>query len=277
MKIAVVTDSSAGIPSDVAQELGIYVTRMPLMINEQEFIEDQDISRASFIEKMRNGALVKTAQPPLGHVMNLFDELLGRYDHIIYIPISSLLSGTYQTACALAQDYDDKVTVVDAKFVSGPLKILSVWANVMAKRGLEPHKIKQIIETEAYMYATLIPEDVTYLKRGGRIKPAAAAIANMVKIVPILSVANGEIDLLEKVRTNKKAVKRGVEIIIEKHDPHDYDFMVLDGDCSPELYQKVVKEVEKQTGKRPIETKLYPIVMAHTGPGSIGICAIKKL
>ncbi|HEY4537979.1 MAG TPA: DegV family protein [Erysipelothrix sp.] len=277
MKIAIVTDSSAGIPNDVAQELGIYITRMPLMIDEQEFIEDQDISRASFIEKMKNGALVKTAQPPLGHVMNLFDELLLTYDHIVYIPISSLLSGSYQTACALALDYDGKVTVVDAKFVSGPLKILAVWANVMGKRGLNPQQIKETIENEAYMYAALIPEDVTYLKRGGRIKPAAAAIANMVKIVPILSVANGEIDLLEKVRTQKKAIKRGVEIILEKHNPEEYDFMVLDGECNPEHYQRVVKEIEKQTGRRPIETKLYPIVMAHTGPGSIGICAIKKL
>lgn len=277
MKIAIVTDSSAGIPSDVAQELGIYITRMPLMIDEQEFIEDQDISRASFIEKMKNGALVKTAQPPLGHVMNLFDELLLTYDHIVYIPISSLLSGSYQTACALALDYDGKVTVVDAKFVSGPLKILAVWANVMAKRGLNPQQIKEAIENEAYMYAALIPEDVTYLKRGGRIKPSAAAIANMVKIVPILSVANGEIDLLEKVRTQKKAIKRGVEIILEKHNPEEYDFMVLDGECNPEHYQRVIKEIEKQTGRRPIETKLYPIVMAHTGPGSIGICAIKKL
>ena len=277
MKTAVVTDSSAGIPQNVADDLGIFVARMPLVIDEQDLFEDRDISREVFIEKMQNGALVKTAQPPLGHMINLFDELLQTYDHIIFIPISSLLSGTYQTACSCAQDYEGRVTVIDAKFVSGPLKILSVWVKEMVAMGMSPSDIKEHVETNAHMFAALIPEDVTYLKRGGRIKPAAAAIANMVKIVPILSVTEGEIDLLEKVRTQKKAVKRGVDIVLENHNHDDYDFMLLDGACSEDLYQKAYKEIEKQTGRPPIETKLYPIVMAHTGPGSIGICAIKRI
>ncbi|CAM3619248.1 DegV family protein [Erysipelothrix urinaevulpis] len=277
MKTAVVTDSSAGLSQKRAEELGIYVARMPLTIDGVDYIEEEEITRELFMEKMLNGAVVKTSQPPMGRLVTLFDSLLEDYDHVVFIPISSLLSGTYQTAEVLAKDYADKVTVIDAKFVSAPLGLLATQVKAMLEKGIHPKEVKEYVEEEGFMWAALIPEDLNYLKRGGRIKPAAAALANMMKIVPILKVADGEIDVADKVRTFKKAVKRGMELTIEGKTQEEYDFIVLNGGCSSELYDKIVKEMEKVLKTEIIKTDLYPIVLAHTGPGSIGIAAVKKL
>lgn len=276
MKIAVVTDSSAGLTEDEAKKHHVYVVRMPLMIDGNEFLEEKEITREHFIVKMKNGALVKTAQPPLGHLVNLFDDLLNDYDHIIYLPISSGLSGSYQTAYSLAQNYQGKVHVVDTGFVSAPLGLLATWVSEWVFAGDDLETILNRLD-EAYMWAALIPEDVTYLKRGGRIKPAAAAVANMMKIVPVLKVADGEIDLEAKVRTQKKAIKKSMDILLDKFNPEDYAWIVLDGAVDQNLYDFTVEEMEKRTGETVLKRPLFPIIMSHTGPGSISIAAVKKL
>lgn len=277
MKFAVITDSSAGVSVEKAKELGIYVTRMPLMINGKEYIEEDEISRDEFIQAMRDGATVSTSQPPLGVLMNTFDELLESHDHIFYLPISSKLSGTYQTANQLARDYDNRITVIDSKLVATPLLYVTLDVKKLAELGMEPQAIKEKIENEAEMFAPLIPEDIQYLKRGGRITPTAAAIANLLKIFPILKVAEGEIDLLEKVRTHKKAIKVGIDKLLEGRSIDEYDFAVIDGDCNPELFASVVNDLEARIGKPVNQEELYPIVLAHTGPGSIAVFAYRKI
>ena len=127
------------------------------------------------------------------------------------------------------------------------------------------------------MMAALIPEDIIYLKRGGRISAAAAAVANLLKIVPVLSVANGEIDLADKVRTHKKAVKTGIEHVFKDINFEDYEIVVLDGDCDEKLLASTVKEVESITQTTVIKREIYPTVLAHTGPGTIAIGIRKKL
>ena len=277
MKIAVVTDSSAGITIENAEKAGIYVARMPLTIDGVDYIEEKEISRDLFLEKMKQGAVIKTAQPPLGHLVKKFDTLLKNYDHILFLPISSELSSTFDTAFRLSQDYNDKVTVVDAKFISVPLGLLVKQVKKMVDLGYNPEQIKDYCENEAYMWAALIPEDLNYLKRGGRVKPAVVALANMMKIVPILEVKDGAIDLIDKVRTYKKAVRRGLELTIEKHGAETYDYYVLNGGCSQDVFERTVKEIEKELKITVIQDFMYPIVLAHTGPGTIGIGVIKKL
>lgn len=277
MKIAVVTDSSAGITIENAEKAGIYVARMPLTIDGVDYFEEKEISRDLFLEKMKQGAVIKTSQPPLGHLVRKFDALLKDYDHILFLPISSELSSTFDTALRLSQDYDNKVTVVDAKFISVPLGLLAKQVKKMVDLGYNPEQIKNYCETEAYMWAALIPEDLNYLKRGGRVKPAVAALANMMKIVPILEVKDGAIDLVDKVRTYKKAVRRGLELTIEKHGAEDYDYYVINGGCPQDVFERTVKEIEKELKVTVIQDFIYPIVLAHTGPGTIGIGVIKKL
>ena len=277
MSIAIITDSSAGITVETATQEGIYVARMPLSINDKEYMEEDNISRKEVIDAMREGFIVKTSQPPLGQLISLFDEVLKTHDQCIFIPISSKLSGTYQTACVIAQDYDGKVVVVDALQVSALLYRTALEAKVMVEMGMDALSIKDKIEKEQWMDASLIPEDIVYLKRGGRISSSAAAVANLLKIVPVLRVFDGEIDLADKVRTHKKAVKTGIDRVLKDLDYDQYDIIVLNGDCSDKLYAATVKEIESITKQKVILRDLYPIVLAHTGPGTIAIGIRKKL
>lgn len=277
MKIAIVTDSSAGVSSQDALDKGIYVARMPLVIDGREFMEESDISRADLVAAMRLGSSVKTSQPPLGQLINLFDSLLESHDHVIFLPISSKLSGTYQTAMALRDDYNGRLTVIDSLFVSAPLFRTTLEVKTLADSGMEPETIRELVEKESWMYASLIPDDIVYLKRGGRISSAAAAIANLLKIVPVLKVYNGEIDLADKVRTHKKAVKVGTELAFSYFDPQLHEVIVLDGDCDPKVYASLVKDIESKYNIKVIQRQLYPIVLAHTGPGTVALGIRKKL
>lgn len=277
MKIAVLTDSSAEISKEEALQKDIYVARMPLTIDGEEFLEEEDISRGELIKAMISGASVATSQPKVGTLIQMFDELLKTHDHIIFLPISSLLSGTYQTAVSLSQDYGGRITVVDSKYVSAPLLLAAEQVHIMVEQGMTPHAIRELVEREAYMYASLIPEDIIYLKRGGRISNTAAAVANLLKITPVLKVTEGSIDLAEKVRTYKKALKVGINKAFEKRDVSQHEWFVVDGDCDPEVLEEVVKEMEGRIGYRPQIRPMYAIVLAHTGPGTIAISCAKKL
>lgn len=277
MSIAIITDSSAAISAQTAKEQGIFVARMPLVVNGKEFMEEENISRQQVIDAMRQGSLVQTSQPPVGKLMELFEELLKTHDECLFIPISSKLSGSYQTALSIAQDYDGKVVVVDALQVEAPLYMTTIEAKKMAESGLSANEIKTIIENDQYMNAALIPEDIIYLKRGGRISPAAAAVANLLKIVPVLNVFDGEIDLADKVRTHKKAVKTGIELVFKDLEFSEYDILVLNGDCDSKLFASTVKEVESITQSKVIQRDIYPTVLAHTGPGTIAVGVRKKL
>ena len=277
MSIAIITDSSAGISAASAEAEGIFVARMPLVVNGKEYMEEENISRQAVIDAMRQGSLVQTSQPPVGQLMELFDTVLKTHDQIIFIPISSKLSGTYQTALSIAQDYEGKVHVVDALHVDAPLYMTTIEAKRMADFGMGALEIKDLIESSQYMNASLIPEDIVYLKRGGRISAAAAAVANLLKIVPVLNVSNGEIDLADKVRTHKKALKTGVELVLQDINYEDYDILVLNGDCDEKVFANTVKEVEAITKSKVIQRDIYPVVLAHTGPGTIAVGIRKKL
>lgn len=282
MKIAIITDSSADLSMLDAQNLGVTVTRMPIQVGSRSFVEAVDITRDEFIDAMKEGAVVKTSQPTPGTLIEAFETLLQTHDHLIFLPISSKLSGTYQTAVALAQDFDGRITIIDSKFVAAPLHYLIRDIQSMIAKGMEPLSIKKCVESEAEMFAPLVPEDIQYLKRGGRISAAAAALANLLKIYPVLLVANGEIDVLEKVRTYKKAVKVAVDSVLDTRNLNtgnrdDYEFGIVDGDCDPKLISKIKKDIELETGRPCKVHKLYPIILAHTGPGSVAVFAYRKL
>ncbi|AMC92569.1 EDD domain protein [Erysipelothrix larvae] len=276
MKTAIVTDSSADLSREDAESLGIFVARMPLTIDGEDFLEEEGISREAFIEAMKNGATVSTSQPNLFNTGTLFKNLLETHDQVLYLPISSKLSGTYQTACILAEEFGGRVVVVDTLAVSYPLLYVTLRAKELAESGVPLVEIKQNIESNSFMFASLIPESIEYLKRGGRIKPAAAAVANLLKIMPILSVTDGEIDLLDKVRTHKKALKKGVSYVVEDRNPDDYDWAVLSGDAPEEDMLEVIAEVERILGRSVVRRNIYPIVLAHTGPGTIAVTCMKK-
>ncbi len=275
-KIAIMVDSGADITIDEAKEMGVYVIRMPIVIDGVEYIEEKEINASEIAKKMRDGAIVKTAQPVLGETMKMWDQLLKEYDEVLFLPISSGISGTYQTS-KRASDFDEykgRVFVVDSKFVCAPTKVLLQFIKEMIKAGYDSEQILNKVENEAEMFAIIVPEDLVYLKRGGRISNAAAMLGNLLKIVPVLKVENGAIDVQTKVRTVHKAYQVAMETIADVENKDDYIWMMLSCDTDIDEY---AKKFAKICGNEVITDSIKSVVMSHTGPGTFACGRIKKL
>lgn len=276
-KVALMTDSSADISVEEAAKKGLFVVRLPLTINdEEEFIEEETITKEEVAKRMRNGDIVKTSQAVLGTLISTWNKVLEEYDEILYIPISSGLSGSYQSAATLAEDYDGRVTVVDAKFVCYPLQWLLEEVDELIKKGIDCRTLKQKIESETFMWAALLPKDLVYLKRGGRISPAAAALGNLLKIVPILKVENGSITVHDKVRTFKKALQVGMDAVCHLENPEDYNYYIVEAEMREEA-EECAKLLEETLHQSVRIAPMYSTILAHTGPDTIAFGYSKKL
>ena len=276
MKIAVLTDSSADISIKEAKEKGLHVIRFPLIIDNEDYIEEETITVEEFTKKMYGGSLAKTSQPSVGALFKKWDGLLKEYDHIIYAAISTGISGAYNTALGQSRNYEGKVTVINTCYVAYPMQILCDEIKTMIKLGYTPNEIKEKIESSEKMDAILIPGDLQYLKRGGRISPQAASLANLLKIVPLLQVAEGKIDAYEKVRTTKKAYDVAFKYFEERTDNYsEYYWYVVHADCET-LGKEMQERLATLTGQEVVLKKIFPVIMAHTGPGSVGIGRSKK-
>ncbi|MCF0115358.1 MAG: DegV family protein, partial [Erysipelotrichaceae bacterium] len=238
-------------------------------------IEGDEIDYRQIITLMKDGATIKTSQPPIGEMMAFFEKLLETHEGVLYIPLSSGLSGTYQTACMAAADYDGKVTIVDAKSACAPVQLLAKWAKEMLAKDYDVLEIKRKLEEETYMYACIVPGDLIYLKRGGRISATAAALGNVLKIVPILSVDQGKIDAVDKVRTFKKAVKVAMHYATNVENKDDYEWMIID--TNVDYFDSWVEEYETLVHVKPLKKQMQAVILGHVGPGSICVGRIKKL
>lgn len=275
-KIAVLVDSSADLTNEEARELGVHVIRMPLTIDNEDVLENDGISTEDFIKRMRDGAVVKTSQPILGSLVAKWDELLKEYDQILFIPLSSKLSGTYSSALLASEDYDGKVVVVDAKMACCPIQMIAQDVLHMIDKGISLEEIRDKIEKETYMFAAIVPDNLTYLKKGGRISPAAAALGNLLKIIPILKVEDGAIDVYDKVRTNKKAYLAAIEAVTNVDNMDDYSWYVAHSDCE-ELANEYCAVLQEKVQQEVLVRPIRAIIMAHTGPGTLGVGRLKKL
>ena len=194
-KIAIATDSNSGITQAQAKELGIFVLPMPFMINEETFYEDITLDQEGFYEKLESGADVVTSQPSPESVLNLWKEILENYDEIVHIPMSSGLSGSCQSAMMLAEDFDGKVQVVNNQRISVTQRQSALDALMLAERGLDAVEIKDALEADKFNSSIYIMLDTLYyLKKGGRITPAAAAIGTLLKLKPVLQIQGEKLD-----------------------------------------------------------------------------------
>ncbi len=215
-KIAIMTDSNSGITQEQARELGVYVLPMPFYIDGEVFLEDISLSQEQFYEKLSQGADVTTSQPSPGEIMDKWNELLESHDELVYIPMSSGLSGTCQTSMMLAEDYDGRVQVVDNQRISITQRQSVLDAKAYAGQGKSAAEIKEILEgvkMESSIYITL--STLKYLKKGGRITPAAAAIGTMLKLNPVLQIQGEKLDAYAKCR-GKQAAKKTMIAAIQK-------------------------------------------------------------
>ena len=214
MRTAIATDSNSGITQEQAAKLGIYVLPMPFMINGEMFYEGVNLTHEEFFKRMEEGADITTSQPSPGEVTDFWDKLLKEYDEILYIPMSSGLSGSCQTAIMLADDYDGKVQVVNNQRISVTQEQSALDARDLAAKGYEAAQIKEILERTKYessIYITLTT--LKYLKKGGRITPAAAALGTLLRIKPVLTIQGEKLDAFSKARTAKQAKTKKAETL----------------------------------------------------------------
>ena len=216
-KIAIVTDSNSGITQHQGRELGITVIPMPFFIKEELYLEDITLSQEQFYEKLRNDDPISTSQPSPGDLIDLWDGLLKEYEEIVHIPMSSGLSTSCATAAGLAQDYDGKVQVVNNQRISVTMRQSVLDAMALRDAGRSAAEIREVLEKEkmeSSIYITL--ETLKYLKRGGRITPAAAAIGTVLNLKPVLQIQGEKLDAYQKVRGKKQAKK--VMLKAMRHD-----------------------------------------------------------
>ena len=281
-KIAVVTDSNSGITPLEAAELNVSVIPMPFMIDRKTYYENIDLNQEQFYEKLEGDADIITSQPTPASVLELWDELLKEYDEIVHIPMSSGLSGSCQSAYMLAQDYDGKVQVVNNQRISITQKQSVKDALMLIEKGYDAAQIKEILEEDKFNSSIYIMLDtLKYLKKGGRITPAVALLAGLLKIVPVMKLnyeLGGKIDSLDKVRTVKKANLKIIQHMVEECHVNSKDYVfaiehVLSQDLALEMKQKLIDTI----GECDVIVRELPAVVgAHMGVGGIGYQYIKK-
>ena len=210
--IAIVTDSNSGILQSEAKELGIFVLPMPFFIDEKLHREEIDLSQEAFYQILSEDGDVSTSQPSPADITDLWDEVLKSYDEIVHIPMSSGLSGSCQTAMMLADDYDGRVHVVDNQRISVTQKLAVFDAVNMVKAGMSAAQIKEKLTEEKLIASIYIMVDtLKYLKKGGRITPAAAMLGTVLKLKPVLTIQGEKLDAYAKVRGQKQAKKTMIE------------------------------------------------------------------
>ena len=289
MKVAILTDSNSGITQDEANKLGVFVLPMPFTIDGQEYKEDINLSQEEFYDKLMNNAEVFTSQPAVGEVTQLFDNILKDYDQIVHIPMSSGLSGSCQTALMLAEEdeYKGKVYVVDSQRISVTQKYDVLDALELSKQGKNAKEIHDILmenKLNATIYITV--NTLEYLKKGGRITAAAAALGGLLKIEPILTIQGEKLDSYQKTRTMAKANKIMIDAtmkdIKERIDPDTENMdnarimvaYTYDRDQALELKKQVE---EAFPNHEVICDPLSLSVACHIGPHSLAVAACKKI
>ena len=260
-KVAIVTDSNSGITQKRGEELGIYVLPMPFFIDGELYLEDITLSQEQFYEKLGADSEISTSQPSPGDVMDLWDKLLEDYDEIVCIPMSSGLSSTCETALSLAQDYDEKVQVVNNQRISVTQEQSVYDAIKLRDEGKSAAEIRQVLEKEKMQASIYITVDtLKYLKKGGRITPAAAAIGTVLNLKPVLQIQGEKLDAFAKVR-GWKAAKKTMLNAIEKDltdrfaDVKDQMVLGMAYTCSKEEADEWKNEIqtrfpELRTGRR---------------------------
>lgn len=283
--IAIATDSNSGITQAEGKQLGIHVLPMPFYIDEELFFEDVTLTQEQFYQKLESGANVTTTQPAPSDVLALWDKLLEDHDQVMYFPMSSGLSSSCETALMLAQDYEGKVFVVDNQLISVTLRQSVLDAQAMAAAGLDGAEIKRILEASKYdsdIYITV--DTLKYLKKGGRLTPAAAAIGTVLNLKPVLRIKGEKLDSFAKTRgwkASKKAMIDAIHTAIERDFPgctlDDFHIAAAYTGKREDAEDWLAELREVFPGKDIYMAPLSLSVSCHIGPGARAVTCYKKV
>lgn len=287
-KVAIITDSNSGITNEEAKEMGVFVLPMPFMIDDEEYYEGINLNVEQFFELLKSDRKISTSQPSVAHVTDLWKKVLEEYDSIVHIPMSSGLSSSCQTALMLADDYDGKVQVVNNQRISVTQKQSVKDALMFAREGKSAKEIKEILERDKFQSSIYIMVDtLTYLKRGGRLTPAVAAIGTLLRIKPVLQIQGEKLDSFAMARTVKQAksvminaIKADIENRFAEFPREKRIIAIAHTDnleAAKEFRKEIVEAFPDYTEDEIEINDLSLSVSCHIGPGALAVaCSIKE-
>lgn len=284
-KIAVITDSNSGITQSQAKELGIYVVPMPFMINEEPFYEDITLTQEQFYQRLSDNADVITSQPSPEEVMKLWDEVLESHDEIVHIPMSSGLSGSCQGARMLAQDYEGRVQVVNNQRISVTQRQSALDALALIDKGMDAASVREALEADKFNSSIYIMLDTLYyLKKGGRITPAAAALGTILRLKPVLQIQGEKLDAFAKARTvsqGKTIMLNAIKTDMEKR---------FGGAAADNIWLQIAYTYDREAAEQfkaqveetfpGFDVHMDPLslsIACHIGPGALALACCKRL
>ena len=284
-KISVITDSNSGITQSQAKELGIYVVPMPFMINEEPFYEDITLTQEQFYQRLSDNADVITSQPSPEEVMKLWDEVLESHDEIVHIPMSSGLSGSCQSARMLAQDYEGRVQVVNNQRISVTQGQSPLDALALIDKGMDAASVREALEADKFNSSIYIMLDTLYyLKKGGRITPAAAALGTILRLKPVLQIQGEKLDAFAKARTvsqGKTIMLNAIKTDMEKR---------FGGAAADNIWLQIAYTYDREAAEQfkaqveetfpGFDVHMDPLslsIACHIGPGALALACCKRL
>lgn len=285
-KIAIITDSNSGINFEAGKEIGVRVLPMPFLIDGKTYYEEISLSQTEFFEKLESDVDISTSQPSLESVMKIWDDALEEADEVVYIPMSSGLSSSCHTALMLADDYEGKVQVVDNQRISVTQRQSVLDALELAKRGLTAAQIKEELERAKFESSIYIMLDtLKYLKKGGRITPAAAALGSALRLKPVLTIQGEKLDAFAIAKTKKQGVKKMLSAIEDDInsrfggvDHMENIHMEIAHTKNPEAAEELRQQIIEKFGVKQVD--LYPLslsIACHIGPGSLAVACSKVI
>lgn len=280
-KIAIITDSNSGITPDEANSLGVYLVPMPFLVNGEPYLENVNLSQEKFYELLKTGDNVSTSQPSLGDVAELWQEVLKTHDELVYIPMSSGLSQSCANAKNMANEYGGKVFVVDNHRISVTQKESVFDAVKLRERGKDGKQICNYLEETASEASIYIAVDtMKYLKKGGRVTPAAAMIGTILKLNPVLQIQGEKLDKyaltrgMHKAReTMKLAIKKDIETTYAKYAENGELYLYVAHTANEENAKQFAQELQEMFPNIPFRfcDPLALSISCHTGPGALGV------
>lgn len=285
MRIAVSTDTNSGITAAMAKEMGVHLLPMPFTINEKEYFEEINLTQEEFYQCLANGDQVVTSQPSAGSILDLWDRLLTQYDQIVHIPMSSGLSGSCENSIMLSNDYNGRVQVVDNHRISVTQLQSVADALYLVSQGKDAKEIKQILEATATDSSIYIMVDtLKYLKKGGRITPAAALIGTALNLKPVLQIQGGKLDAFAKARGLKQGKKIMIQAIQKDMENRFADLFKRQAmkievahTHNDEAAMELKAELEEMFSTEVMVCPLSLSVACHIGPGSLAIACARDL
>ena len=286
-RVAIVTDSNSGILQNEASNIdNLFVIPMPFMIDDEEYFEDINLSQKEFYEKLAGDCDISTSQPSLGSVIEIWDSVLKNFDEIVHIPMSSSLSRECETAINFAKDYNGKVVVVDNQRISVTQRQSVIDALALAEEGKSAEEIKQyLLDTKKDSSIYIMVSTLKYLKKGGRITPAAAAIGTLLKIKPVLQIQGGKLDSYAKVLNEKVAREKMIGAMKKDFETRSSEISKLRStllniahtNC-PEKAEDFAKQVREEFPGVEIKfiDPLSLSVSCHIGEGSLALASARK-